>query len=128
MATELATAIETGRKLRLGSIWDPTERFSPYRALFVWSNEGGYEGEVYPAPAFVFTSAWYRDPGSDAYGANDIDRHVSLEVGLDASLNRDGVPRLRTHTWRLGMCFFEGSQRTEVVFPWPRALQAVKPL
>lgn len=124
MATELATAIEAGRKLRLGRIWDPTESCSPYSAVFVWSNGGGYEGEAYPAPAFVFTSAWFRDPGSDAHDANDIDRHVSLEVSI--SLNRDGVPRLRTHAWRLGMCFFKGSPRTKVVFPWPRALQAVQ--
>ncbi|RYP66846.1 hypothetical protein DL771_007568 [Monosporascus sp. 5C6A] len=127
MASELAAAILARRKLRLGSIWDPTGRWAPYRAVFVWSNEDEDKDEEYPPPAFVFTSAWSRDPGSAAHDANDIDHHVSLEVGLEEPLVGDGPPHLRVCSWLHGMCFFDECPRTKVVFPWPRALQAVKP-
>ena len=128
MAVELATAVRARRKLRLGCIWDPTRRRSPYRAIFVWSTTEEEGNGVYPPPAFVFTSARPRDPGSEEHDANDIDRHVSLEVDLEKPLDCDGMPHLRIRTWRLGICFFEGCPRTEVVFPWPRALRAIKPL
>ncbi|KAL7947300.1 hypothetical protein V8C42DRAFT_317368 [Trichoderma barbatum] len=129
MAAELAAAIRARRKLRLGSIWDPTGRSVPYSAIFVWSDRGEDEDEdeANPPPAFVFTSAWYRDPGSETHEANDIDRHVSLEVDLEEPLGGTRVPHLRIRRWLLGMCFFEGRPRIEAVFPWPRELQAVKP-
>ncbi|KAL6851167.1 hypothetical protein ACO1O0_008295 [Amphichorda felina] len=128
MAIELAAAVRARRKLRLGSIWDPKRRSSPYRAIFVWSSTEEDGDELCPPPAFVFTSARSRDPGSEAHEANDIDRHVSLEVDLEEPLDCDGMPHLRIRTWRLGICFFEGCPRTKVVFPWPRALRAIKPL
>ncbi|GFP54313.1 hypothetical protein TASIC1_0003069100 [Trichoderma asperellum] len=144
MADELASAIEAGRKLRLGSIYNPTGQTEFYRAVFVWSDEDEYEyegeyadddmgeyeyvyedeGEVHPPPAYVFTSAWFRNPGSETHDANDIDRHVSLEVDLEEPPNDNGFQYLRVRRWLLGLCFFEGCPRTEVVFPWPRALQA----
>jgi hypothetical protein len=127
MAAELAAAIRAGRQLRLGSTWDPTEQSTPYRAVFVWSYKGENEDKADPPPAFVFTSAWFRDPGSKTYAANDIHRHVSLEVSLEEPIDGTGVPHLRVRRWLLGMCFFNGFPRTKVVFPWPRALQAVKP-
>lgn len=127
MATELAAAIRAHRKLRLGSIWDPTGWSAPYRAVFVWSDTDEDKGEAHPPPAFVFTSAWPRDLGSKIYEANDIDRHVSLEVSLEESLDGTDVPHVRVRRSLLGMCFFDGYPRTKVVFPWPRALQAVKP-
>ncbi|KAK8002329.1 PAB-dependent poly(A)-specific ribonuclease subunit PAN3 [Apiospora arundinis] len=113
MATELAVAIRLGRKLRLGSIWDPTG--------------GVLAGGPCPPQEFVFTSAWFRNPGSKAHEANDIDRHVSLEVGLEEPLVSNGAPHLRVRTWRLGMCFFKGCPRIKVVFPWPRALRDIRP-
>jgi hypothetical protein len=125
MATELAAAILAGRKLRLGYIWDGSKRWKPYRAVFVWSDQGS--DELYPPPpAFVFTSTRQGDPGSQTYDANDIDCHVSLQVDK-GPLTGDSVPKLRVRSWLLGMCFFDGCPRTKVVFPWPRALQAVKP-
>lgn len=129
MAAEIAAAIKACRKLRLGSIWCPTRRSAPYSAVFVWpdKDEDEDEDEAHPPPAFVFTSAWFRDPGSKTYEANDIDRHVSLEVSLEEALDGTGVPHLRVRRSLLGMCFFDGYPRTKVVFPWPRALQAVKP-
>ncbi|KAK8105253.1 hypothetical protein PG999_008612 [Apiospora kogelbergensis] len=124
MAIELAVAINSGRKLRLGSIWDSKRRKSEYRAIFMWPDEN--EGDLSPPPAFVFTSAWFRNPGSDAHEPNDIDRHVSLEVSLEEPRVGTGVPHLRVRTWRLGMCFFEDCRLTGVVFPWPRALRDIK--
>ncbi|PTB43659.1 hypothetical protein M441DRAFT_56643 [Trichoderma asperellum CBS 433.97] len=142
MADELASAIEAGRKLRLGSIYNPTGQTEFYRAVFVWSGddeyeyetecedndmseyENVYEDEVQLPPAYAFTSAWFRNPGSETHDANDIDRHVSLEVSRKKSPYGDGFQHLRVRRWLLGLCFFEGCPRTEVVFPWPRALQA----
>ena len=123
MAVELAGTIEAGRKLRLGSIWDPTGRSAPDYAVSVWHGEDG-DMAFPPAPAFVFTSAWQGDPGSGAHDANDIDRHVSLRVNLEDPIS-GGVPHLRIRNWQLGMCFFDGCPRTRVVFPWPRALEEI---
>ena len=75
---------------------------------------------------FAFTSVWQGDPGSQIYDANDIDHHATLEVEK-VFLGSDGVPHLRVRRWLLGMCFFDGCPRTIMVFPWPRALQAVVP-
>ncbi|KFA66573.1 hypothetical protein S40285_09590, partial [Stachybotrys chlorohalonatus IBT 40285] len=69
MASELAAAIRMHRKLRLGSIWDPTGQTARYRAVFVWSPENKNPDDEYPPPAFVFTSAWPRNPGSDSVPA-----------------------------------------------------------
>jgi hypothetical protein len=119
MASELATAILEGCKLRLGSIWDPEGEHVSYSAVFVWSNK------PYRPPAFAFTSVWPQDPGSIVHDANDIDHHVSLEVKKLGTVN--DTPHLRVRSWLHGMCFFRGYPCTKVVFPWPRALQAVKP-
>lgn len=118
MATELADAIGTGQKLRLGAIWDSTGRYAPYRAVFVWSDEE--DNGTYLPPAFVFTSARQGDPGSQSHDANDIDRHVSLEVELEEPLG-SRTPHLRVRRWLHGMCFFDGCPRTKVIFPWPQA-------
>ncbi|KAH7313993.1 hypothetical protein B0I35DRAFT_394947 [Stachybotrys elegans] len=126
MASELAAAIRARRKLRLGSIWDPTGQPARYRAVFVWSSENKSADNANPA-AFVFTSAWPRDRGSDSQDTNDIDRHVSFDVKLEGPRGTDRPPHLRICNWVFGMCFFEKCPRTEVVFPWPRALQAVRP-
>ncbi|KAM0742719.1 hypothetical protein ACQRIT_002896 [Beauveria bassiana] len=125
MASELGAAIRARQRLRLGSLWDQTGRPAPYRAVFVWSGQDEDENEVQPTPALVFTSAWFRNPGSESLDANDINRHVSLEVKLDEATGGLGVPRLRVQRWLLGMCFFSGYRRTRVVFPWPQALRTV---
>ncbi|KAJ8125702.1 hypothetical protein O1611_g7936 [Lasiodiplodia mahajangana] len=121
MAAEIASAIQARRRLRLGSIWDPTGQTAPYRSVFVWSSE-----DEDPPPAFVFTLAWSRDPGSAVHDANDIDRHVSLKVRLEETPVGDDLPHLRVYGWLLGMCFFNECPRRQVVFPWPQALQIVK--
>lgn len=119
MASELATAILERRKLILGSIWYKTGDRESYSAVFVWPNKR------YRPPAFAFTSMWPRDPGSNVHDANDIDHHVSLEVKKVYTVNN--TSHLRVRSWLPGMCFFSGYPCTKVVFPWPRALQAVKP-
>ncbi|KFH40309.1 hypothetical protein ACRE_090290 [Hapsidospora chrysogenum ATCC 11550] len=124
MATELAAAICAGRQLRLGSISDGSQRPAPYRAIFIWSDHAD-DGSVPPA-GFAFTSAWQREVGSQKHDANDIDRHVSLEV-VNGTLKSRGVPQLRVRRWLLGMCFFDGCPRIEVTFPWPRALEGIEP-
>jgi hypothetical protein len=95
MAAELAAAIRAGRKLRLGSTWDPTGQSTPYRAVFVWSDKGENEDKANPPAAFVFTSAWFRDPGSKTYAATDINRRVSLEVSLEEPLDDTDVSHLQ---------------------------------
>jgi hypothetical protein len=126
MAAKLVAAIQALQKLRLGSIWNPTGQSAPYRAVFVWFSEGD-EGIYLPPPAFVFTSARQSDPGSQIHDANDINHHVSLEVKLEEPLGSSNIPRLRVYGWLLGICFFDECPRIRVVFPWPRALQAVEP-
>lgn len=123
MATELVAAIEARKKLRLGTIWDPTGQSTPYRAVFVWPGERNDAADL--GTTFVFTSVWEGNLGSYIHDANDIDRHVSLEVDLESHSRRGGVPRLRVRRGLLGMCFFDGCPRTRVVFPWPRALQGI---
>jgi len=127
MATELAEAISAGQKLRLGLTSDPEgqwEEPTSYNAVFVWSGRRGGAPNP-PAPAYVFTSSRQGDPGSQTYDANDLDRHVSLEVDIKQPRGSGGVPQLRIQTWRFGMCFFSGCPRIRVLFPWPRALEAV---
>ncbi|KAK2036159.1 hypothetical protein LZ31DRAFT_254661 [Colletotrichum somersetense] len=123
MAIELSDAIRDCQKLRLGSIYDRSKQTVLYRAIFVWSDQSG--DRAYSPAAFAFTSAWQADSGSQTHHANDIDRHVSLEVGK-GPLGIGGVPQLRVRRWLMGMCFFDGCPRTQVVFPWPRALHIVK--
>ncbi len=56
MAVELAGTIEAGRKLRLGSIWDPTGRSPLDYAVFIWHGEDS-DVAFSPAPASVFKLA-----------------------------------------------------------------------
>jgi hypothetical protein len=119
MAVELAAAVFAGRKLRLGSIWDNSKRSAPYSGIFVSS------GPHHPPSNFVFTSARQGHRRSQAHDANDIDRHVSLLVDKAAS-ERGSMQQLRIRSWVLGMCFFDGCPRMEVIFPWPRVLQGLK--
>lgn len=128
MATELAVAVQARRRLRLGALRGkgPPYRATPYRAIFVWSDQSGDRRRP-PPPAFVFTSVRPGDPGSQTYDANDVDCHVSLEVDVEEALDGDSIPQLRVQNWRLGMCFFAGCPRTRVEFPWPRVLRALGP-
>ncbi|EFQ30789.1 hypothetical protein CGRA01v4_12838 [Colletotrichum graminicola] len=124
MTTELAAAILARRKLRLDSIWSNSEPNARYRAIFVWSDRDEYE--LQPPVTWAFTSARKAAAGSQALDPNDIDRYVFLTVDAEC-LQGDGAPQLRVREWLLGMCFFDGNPRTEVVFPWPRVLWELRP-
>jgi hypothetical protein len=91
------------------------------------SDEGG--GRQGVIPRFVFTASRPKKPGSDRHGANDTNRHVSLEVEFASSVGRtnSAVPRLYIKRWLLGLCFFKDCPMMDVIFPWPSTLMAIVP-
>lgn len=115
MAAELAAAVRDKQELRLGCIRD--DEYSPYSAIFLWSEQDGNEA----CSDFAFTSIRKRNPGSQTYDANDLDYHVSLLVNIEEQHGRD-LPLLRTCNWLRGICFFENYSLTPVIFPWPQSL------
>ncbi|KAH8797666.1 hypothetical protein F5884DRAFT_825552 [Xylogone sp. PMI_703] len=126
MAMELVSAIDDKKTLKLGSLWEPLETDSSYSAIFIWDREGEINPSQRPSKAFVFTASRPKKPRSKQHDANDIDRHVSLEVRY-AGLMSNRVPRLYVKRWVLGMCFFRGCPRMDVSFPWLPDLKAIDP-
>ncbi|KAK8006764.1 60S ribosomal protein L8B [Apiospora arundinis] len=66
---------------------------------------------------YIFTSF---QPGEE------LDRHVSMEVDsqdLNGHKNHRQPPRLYAKRWINGLCFFDGSPRQDVIFPWPPAIR-----
>ncbi|KAI1132700.1 heterokaryon incompatibility protein-domain-containing protein [Nemania abortiva] len=118
MAEELATAVIKGGLLRLGCLWSPPGKHSPYRGIFVY-NQRGSDG----SSDYVFTASREREAHNDRYLPNDIDRHVSLEV--DCTFGNGQLPFLRTRRWINGLCFFYRCQRRDVIFPWPSCIQGI---
>ncbi|KAK2601570.1 hypothetical protein QQS21_004888 [Conoideocrella luteorostrata] len=125
MAVGIAATIRAGQNLRLGCIWNERQQ-SPYRAIFIWTGAGAETTDQAPED-YVFTAARQGDPGSYGHDANDIDRHVSLQVDFNGRPGRSGLPQLHVRRWLLGICFFDECPRSEVVFPWPQVLHAVRP-
>ncbi|KAI6080514.1 hypothetical protein F4821DRAFT_251367 [Hypoxylon rubiginosum] len=125
MAETVADAIQEKKALRLGRLWDPEGEVKPYRAIFVWQD--AYRKNSNEKPAFAFTSSQPKEFGTDGCYVNDTNRHVSLEVQLAKNLANDRIPYLHTKRWLLGLCFFKGDSREEVIFPWPQALMDIKP-
>ncbi|QPG93570.1 hypothetical protein C2857_000929 [Epichloe festucae Fl1] len=136
MASELVNAIDQGTSLRLGCLWDPSGRKSPYRAISIWDHddeeerayENSYELSASDGKdsALSFTASRPETQVPDEHDANDVDRHVPIEVermGFSRDVD-DAAPRLRIKRWRLGLCFFEGWSRTDVV-PWPPGLETI---
>ena len=136
MASELVRAIDCGVAIRLGSLWEPSGRPSPYRAIFIWDHDvdqtkiQSCEKSV-PSHRnrsfLVFTASRPEIQVSDGHDANDMDRHVSLEVRHEGYVEHRGraTPRLLTDRWIAGLCFFEGLPRTAVIFPWPPGLEEI---
>jgi hypothetical protein len=119
MAIAVANAIGCKLPLRLGCLVDPDGSEQEYSAIFVWDNE---KAKSLPQTSFAFTAARGSSSGSSVDYANDIDRHVSLEV--DAECLTDGRrPELRIKSWRNGLYFVSVWQR-EVLFPWPASFQS----
>lgn len=81
------------------------------------SSEDTMGGSVPDDLNYIFTSF---QPGEE------LDRHVSMEVDsqdLNGHKNHRQPPRLYAKRWIHGLCFFDGSPRQNVIFPWPPAIR-----
>lgn len=115
MTTALASAMREGKPLRLGYRPDSSERFSPPMGIFICPDGPGQDGR----PEYVFTSFKEKaDSGPSAY-TNDVDKYVSLQVGVES--NETGPPRLFAKAWINGL-YFATEMAEEVVFPLPGVL------
>ncbi|KAK1750955.1 hypothetical protein QBC47DRAFT_392980 [Echria macrotheca] len=122
---QVTDAIAEGKRLRLGVLWDPSRSAHrvPYGAVFVWDGCVGEED-------FVFTASCHQDI-SKYSDLKDLDRHVSFLVDKESITDvYDGNgwtsrPVLRIRQWISGLCFFRGSHRIRVVFPWPEDLAMI---
>jgi Heterokaryon incompatibility protein (HET) len=154
MAEELATSIDKGKTLRLGSLCGVSKATAPYSAIFIWEDGEPGGGDTWGtecetdfetdegspksasdeserrqrvSPTFAFTASRPKDPGSNGHDANDIDRHVSLEVDYTSFDVCDRVPLLYIKRWLPGLCFFKDHPRVDVLFPWPPSIEAIVP-
>ncbi|KAK9779121.1 putative Heterokaryon incompatibility domain-containing protein [Seiridium cardinale] len=138
MAVEIVASIVEGKILRLGHLSTSSRSGSAYSAIFTWGNDSceplrvdSHSIKHIPIQRvipYVFTASWPRENGWEEYDANDIDRHVSLEVmQMEGHEEQDQLPRLYTRRWRPGLCFFRGCPREDVLFPWPPGLKDMKP-
>ncbi|KAI1876099.1 uncharacterized protein JN550_001595 [Neoarthrinium moseri] len=127
MAKELVRAIDQGRILRLGTLVGLEDA----SAVFIWDEEDEDQKPTRDGVSspYVFTASWPRDESSEDYDANDLDRHVSLEVVVSRTSTErtKGLPQLFTKRWLTGLCFFAGCWRQKVIFPWPRELKSIAP-
>jgi hypothetical protein len=144
MAEELVVAIENGKSLRLGRVWNSHGEEVPSSAIFIWDSDNTEErnkkgnthdmknnskrGRRYKKE-YAFTASRPLKRGSQQQGTNDLDHHVSLEVEWPPSRKQapHSLPRLYVKRWAVGMCFFYGVARTTVIFPWPSTFQTVIP-
>ncbi|KAI0116856.1 hypothetical protein F4814DRAFT_439428 [Daldinia grandis] len=125
MAGEVEDALMQGKALRLGRLVDPRHgtEYGPYNAVFVgdshddWKDEDGDEGRA----SYAFTSYQFHEEDMPGY----TEKHVSLEVDIewqkrDRSEGRSHYtsPKLHIKRWLNGLCFFEGAQIGQVLFPW----------
>jgi hypothetical protein len=143
MAKELVVAIEKGKSLRLGRVWNSSREEVPSSAIFVWDSdnmERNITGKPHhinnnsrrgrrPKKAYAFTASRPLKRGSQQQGTNDLDHYVSLEVEwpLSGKQAPHSPPRLYVKRWAVGMCFFYGMTRTKVIFPWPSTFHTVNP-
>ncbi|CAG7563214.1 unnamed protein product [Fusarium equiseti] len=140
MVKGLVAAIKKGNLLRSARIWSPQRNDNPCSAVFIWdadvANNTGLKGKPYRydnyrkrerTPEFAFTASRPLQRGFQDRGTNDIDHHVSLEVKWSslAGNSPDDYPQLFIKRWLVGLCFFYGFPRTNVVFPWPSSFHTV---
>lgn len=108
MAKEVARAWSDKRRLVVGELLS----HGTGCGLFVAT-------DPHDLPRHVFTS-WHNASGSPFRDTQEpVDKHVSLELDVEADLSDRGLPRLRTRRWINGLCFFSQTAEQEVVFPWP---------
>ncbi len=131
MAIEVVRAIDQKRKLRLASLCNSPST-TPYTAIFIWDDDDHID---MPNSDASLESSKQRISAGFAFTASapkrknmrDIDRHVSLQVqcrnlSIEAGNN---IPKLYIRRWLLGLCFFSGCPRMDVLFPWPSALKTI---
>lgn len=127
-AKRLVKAMDEREALRLGSLWSLRKGRTPYHAIFIWEDVDdarqvqAHQKEV---PSFVFTASRSKQPNSSTVVTNDIDHHVSLQVGFADLDVEHRVPRLHVKRWLTGLCFFSGCPRDKVIFPWPHAVETI---
>ncbi|KAK5314928.1 hypothetical protein LTR70_006890 [Exophiala xenobiotica] len=108
MAKEVARAWSERRRLVIGEL--PSHGTGC--GLFV-------APDLRDLPRHVFTS-WHNASGSPFRDIQElVDKHVSLELDVEAEPSGRGLPRLRTKRWINGLYFFSQTAEQKVVFPWP---------
>ncbi|KAK2469390.1 hypothetical protein H9L39_19107 [Fusarium oxysporum f. sp. albedinis] len=140
MAEELVTAIEKGKLLRLGRIWQSQRNENLCSAIFIWDTDGTENTKIKSKPyrysnyskrdrrlEFAFTASRPLQRGFQKRGTNDLDHHVSLEVKWPSLRDKspDDYPQLFIKRWLVGLCFFYDFPRTDVVFPWPSSFHTI---
>ncbi|KAK2666856.1 hypothetical protein RAB80_017277 [Fusarium oxysporum f. sp. vasinfectum] len=140
MAEELVAAIEKGKLLRLGRIWNSQRSENPCSAIFIWDSNGteniDIKGKPYKRnnyrkrdrrPEFAFTASRPLQRGFQQRGTNDLDHHVSLEVKWPSLRDKSpgDDPQLFIKRWLMGLCFFYDFPRADVDFPWPPSFLTV---
>ncbi|KAI3326493.1 hypothetical protein HD806DRAFT_409604 [Xylariaceae sp. AK1471] len=129
MAIEVVRAIDKKKELRLANLCK-SQSTVPYTGIFVWDDEGNMDRPdsnvslenlmVEASTDFAFTAS-----APKRKNMPDIERHVSLQVQCQHLPREAGseFPILYIRRWLLGLCFFSGSPRKKVLFPWPSALR-----
>jgi hypothetical protein len=140
MAEELVTAIEKGKLLRLGRIWQSQRNENLCSAIFIWDTDGTENTKITSKPyrysnyskrdrrlEFAFTASRPLQRGFQKRGTNDLDHHVSLEVKWPSLRDKSpgDDPQLFIKRWLMGLCFFYDFPRADVVFPWPSSFLTV---
>ncbi|SCO78491.1 uncharacterized protein FRV6_02704 [Fusarium oxysporum] len=140
MAEELVAAIEKGKLLRLGLIWNSQRSENPCSAIFIWDADATENTDIDGRPyrchnylkrdrrsEFAFTASRPLQRGFQQRGTNDLDHHVSLEVKWLSWRDKfpNDHPQLFITRWLVGLCFFYDFPKTDVVFPWPSSFHAV---
>ncbi|PHH93382.1 hypothetical protein CDD83_3695 [Cordyceps sp. RAO-2017] len=129
-ARYVAAAIGEGKPLRTARLLSD----GPTAGCAVFVSEDGEATGVTRWTRSAATSASGSAPGQseivftayeEAVDFNDVDRHVSMVVESPDLGSPHGrhLPRLITNRWILGLCFFDGCPRQDVVFPWPSPLE-----
>ncbi|KAL7756631.1 hypothetical protein ACKLNR_013624 [Fusarium oxysporum f. sp. zingiberi] len=125
MAKEVVRAMDADQPLTLGYLCDPSGEVTTARAIFIRNRNLDESEELFSQQeddlTHVFTSLWSEDQPDEEYLANDLDHHVSLGVRISVD-EYNGLLRLYTKEWVLGLCFFVGAPTYEVIFPWPPPL------
>lgn len=116
MAKTLADALKSGSTLRLGFLCNSLENpdWSPPMAVFICAKE-----DMDRHGPFVFTSFRPKNT-SEGPGYHDVDKHVSLQVGVRDS--GELPPQLSARAWMHGLWFWTEAPQP-VVFPLPRILK-----